>query len=155
MDASPAVTFEVVSRREDDRLFSVRLPSLDPIRQAQATGATVLLPNGDRVNPAEVVSVARRERGQVQAAWLVRVHGLDGGTGPAHPPLNWKQAWQEVGAVLGTIRSTDPAILSKLLARLDELEAAFHADDGLAFLATKDALLLEIEDLLPGAHRGA
>ncbi|GIW56209.1 MAG: hypothetical protein KatS3mg082_2613 [Nitrospiraceae bacterium] len=119
----------------DQPLADARVPHLDPIRRAIESGQdrVVRLPDGRRIRPSQIVSVARYdEGGRLIEAWEVRSHGPDG----RH---DWQRAWREAAAATEGITSDDPR-LSAVMAALDGLDAAYRERNVLAWLARRAVL---------------
>jgi hypothetical protein len=118
-------TFRLVWRSAPDQpLKHADVPHLEPIRRVLATGrdGVVRLPDGRRLRPSQVVSLAETDdAGRVRAAWEVRRHGLDG-------TFNRLTAWRAVAAGTAGVQPEDPRWRGVWTA-LAELEAADAAHD--------------------------
>lgn len=143
----PAVTFTVQYRTETGTVSAVRVPTLAPLERARQANKWVRLPNGDRIRPTQVISVAREApEGQVVEAWTVAAHGLSGqeaATAPAKlAPCDWLALWRRAAALTADYAADDPRMVDAL-ATLDRLDEAYRTKD----LIQAQACLRALEQL--------
>lgn len=136
-------TYRIAYRTDSNQVADCAVPTLAPLRRAEASDAWVRLPDRARIRPSWLVSIARCENGRPVAAWLVSEHGLDGTRSAAEKPtpsgFSWRQAWREVAAMTEGLTAED-ARLPAVLRRLDDLEAAYQVGDQTTFLVLMGSL---------------
>lgn len=125
--------FVLVYTSDRARWRTCAVPSLAPLQRAQPTNKWVRLPNGERIRPTQVISVARETPdGRVVAAWVVAAHGVsdqETSAAPATPAqIDWPAIWRRAAALMHGWTAKDPHA-ARARSILDALDQAFQRGD--------------------------